>query len=130
MKRQRQEWQKPIEHARRRSTFKIRLSRGETIDIKSKKKVCTMYNKGKCTKIRAERPLIHNPTCQWHQAGRCRDGGNCLFPHRETGGVLVVKQQPSKKLEKDDEQKAKAAAAKVQANAKPKAKAKAKADVR
>ena len=86
-----------------------------------------MYNKGKCTKSHAECPLIHNPTCQQHQAGKCGDGANCIFPHRETGGVLVVQQQPSKKPEKEEEQKAKAAATKVQAKAKPKGKAKAKA---
>ncbi len=87
-----------------------------------------MYAKGKCTKSHAECPLIHNPTCQWHKAGGCRDGANCLFPHRETGGVLVVQQQPSKKLIKSEEKKAEAAAkaeGQPKAKAKPKGKAKA-----
>ena len=87
-----------------------------------------MYAKGKCTKSHAECPLIHNPTCQWHKAGGCRDGANCLFPHRETGGVLVVQQQPSTKLIKREEKKAEAAAkaeGKPKAKAKPKGKAKA-----
>ncbi len=90
-----------------------------------------MYTKGKCTKSHAECPLIHNPTCQWHKAGGCRDGAKCLFPHRETGGVLAVQQAPSKKLIKSEEKKAQEAAksdGKAKAKAKPKGKAKAKSD--
>ena len=90
-----------------------------------------MYTKGKCTKSHAECPLIHNPTCQWHKAGGCRDGAKCLFPHRETGGVLAVQQAPSKKLIKSEEKKAQEAAksdGKPKAKAKPKGKAKAKSD--
>ena len=86
-----------------------------------------MYTKGKCTKSHAECPLIHNPTCQWHKAGGCRDGAKCPFPHRETGGVLVVQQQPSKKLIKSGEKKAEEAAeadGKAKATAKPNGKAK------
>ncbi len=82
-----------------------------------------MYTKGKCTKSHADCPLIHNPTCQWHKAGGCRDGAKCLFPHRDTGGVLAV-QQVGKKLIKAEEKKAEEAA---KNDGKPKAKAKAKA---
>ncbi len=86
-----------------------------------------MYTKGKCTKSHAECPLIHNPACQWHKAGGCRVGANCRFPHRETGGVLVVQQQPSKKLIKNEEKKAEEAA---KADGKAKAKAKPKGEVK
>ncbi len=85
-----------------------------------------MYTKGKRTKSHTECPLIRNPACQWHKAGRCGDGASCLFLHRETGGVLAVQQQPSNKLIKSEEKKAKDAAEAV-AKAKPKAKPKGKA---
>ncbi len=90
-----------------------------------------MYTKGKCTKSHNECPRIRNPTCQWHKAGGCRDGAKCLFPHRETGGVLAVQQAPSKKFIKAEEKKAQEAAkndGKAKAKAKPKGKAKAKSD--
>ena len=71
-------------------------------------------------------PTHTQPYVPMHKAGRCRDGASCLFPHRETGGVLAVQQQPSNKFTQSEEKKAKDVA-EAMAKAKPKAKPKGKA---
>ena len=88
-----------------------------------------MYTKGKCTKSHAECPLIHNPTCQWHKAGECRDGAKCLFPHRATGRVVAIQQTLSKKSKQDDGYDGDPVTAQeaVKNEGEPKVKAKAKA---
>ena len=88
-------------------------------------KVCMLYTKGTCKKSHQDRPLIHNPTCIFHKAGQCRDGAQCMFPHRTTEGVLAA-QQVGKKLIAAEQRKAEEAAKEAE-KPDPKAKAKAKA---
>jgi len=88
-------------------------------------KVCMLYTKGTCKKSHQDCPLIHNPTCIFHKAGQCRDGAQCMFPHRTTEGVLAA-QQVGNKLIAAEQRKAEEAAKEAE-KPEPKAKAKAKA---
>ncbi len=98
---------------------------GRRSSSKDPTKVCILYTKGTCKKSHQDCPLIHNPTCIFHKAGQCRDGARCMFPHRNTEGVLAV-QQAGKKLIAAEQLKAENAAKEAE-KPDPKAKAKAKA---
>ena len=56
------------------------------------KRVCKLYLKGQCSKSHEMCGFIHNPTCWFfQQRGKCKQGDNCLFPHRGGKEVLIAK---------------------------------------